>query len=55
MDKQGAQFAIHVFNSLFTGFHKTKISVTVFIKSEKMLENFGGDANARFPPSWLRA
>jgi len=54
MEKQGAQFAIHVVNSLFRGFHyKPKISITFLIKSKMMPENFVADANARFSPTLI--
>jgi len=50
MEKQGAQFAIHIVNSLFISLKPT-INITFFVKSEMLPENFGSDANARFSPT----
>jgi len=49
--KHGSQFAIHVVNSLFRVSLTPKISITFFIKSKMMPENFGADANALFSPT----
>jgi len=46
MEKQGAQFVIHVVSVQELSL-KPKINITFFIKPKMMPENFVADANAR--------